>query len=74
MIKDFIKENWILLLAVLYVLSPIDIIPDVIPIFGATDDAGVVLIELARRFSEHMKSDAEPKEEKDEKPESEVST
>ncbi len=33
--------------ALLYVLSPIDIIPDMIPVVGLTDDALVVLICLA---------------------------
>ena len=33
---------------VLYVLSPIDLIPDVIPVFGVLDD--VVLVPLAVRF------------------------
>jgi uncharacterized membrane protein YkvA (DUF1232 family) len=31
------------LLAALYVLSPIDAIPDVIPVLGWTDDSAVVL-------------------------------
>jgi uncharacterized membrane protein YkvA (DUF1232 family) len=36
------------LLLVLYVISPIDFIPDVIPIIGVMDD--IVLIPLAIRF------------------------
>jgi uncharacterized membrane protein YkvA (DUF1232 family) len=35
-------------LMVLYVVSPIDLIPDVIPFFGVLDD--VVLVPLAIRF------------------------
>ena len=35
-------------LIVLYVLSPVDLIPDVIPFFGAVDD--LVLVPLAIRF------------------------
>lgn len=34
------------LLAVLYVLSPIDILPDVIPALGVTDDVGVFILAL----------------------------
>ena len=35
-------------LIVLYVVSPIDLIPDVIPVFGVVDD--LVLVPLAIRF------------------------
>jgi len=39
----------LLVLSVLYVLSPIDIIPDVIPFFGEVDDL-VVVIAVCRLF------------------------
>ena len=35
------KENWIVLilvLALLYIISPVDVIPDVIPVAGWADD------------------------------------
>ena len=35
-------------LIVLYVISPIDLIPDVIPVIGVMDD--IVLVPLAMRF------------------------
>jgi uncharacterized membrane protein YkvA (DUF1232 family) len=47
----------LLLLAVLYVVSPIDAIPDVIPVIGWLDDIGVLglaatmLINDARTFA-----------------------
>jgi uncharacterized membrane protein YkvA (DUF1232 family) len=51
---------------VLYVLSPIDLIPDVIPIFGVLDD--IVLVPLAIRWllgrlPAHLRADigAEPR-------------
>jgi uncharacterized membrane protein YkvA (DUF1232 family) len=40
------KEDWkrviIALLAIIYVLSPLDLIPDVIPVVGWLDDLGVL--------------------------------
>lgn len=40
--------KWGTLLIVLYVLSPIDLVPDFIPVLGVLDD--IVLVPLAIRF------------------------
>jgi uncharacterized membrane protein YkvA (DUF1232 family) len=32
---------WVLVLAILYIISPIDLIPDAIPVIGWVDDAAV---------------------------------
>lgn len=34
------------LLAILYLLSPIDVLPDVIPLVGQLDDIGILLIAI----------------------------
>lgn len=47
----FLKENWFLILAIIYVFSPIDLIPEFVPIFGSFDDGGILLVELIRRIS-----------------------
>lgn len=41
-----LSNKLIPLLAVIYVLSPVDIIPDLIPALGVTDDVGVFLVAL----------------------------
>jgi uncharacterized membrane protein YkvA (DUF1232 family) len=47
----FMKENWPSLLALIYVLSPIDLIPEaLIPVVGYADDVVIVGIELFRRW------------------------
>ena len=39
-----------LLLAVLWMLSPIDLIPDAVPLFGVVDDVGVTLLTAGLLF------------------------
>ncbi len=58
----FIKTNFILILSIIYVLSPIDIIPEALlgPI-GIIDDAGVVLLmggQLIWKYIQQSKVDA----------------
>ncbi len=56
--KEFLKKNWLLVVALVYVLSPIDIIPDVVPLVGQTDDAAVVLLEIIKRYSEYKRENS----------------
>ncbi len=39
--RDHGFVNFILIMALLYILSPIDLIPDVIPVVGCADDLAV---------------------------------
>lgn len=48
--KNFVKENWLLILAILYLIFPIDLIPDIIPALGMGDDASLLIIEIIRRI------------------------
>jgi len=49
--EKFLKKNWLLIVGLLYLIAPIDLIPDIIPIVGTMDDAGLLLIELVRRWN-----------------------
>ncbi len=46
----FIRENWLIILSAIYIVSPFDIIPDFIVGMGLTDDiavvAGNILVKL----------------------------
>jgi len=46
----FLRENWLLLLAIAYLIFPIDAIPDIVPIGGLGDDAFLIALELGRRW------------------------
>lgn len=46
----FIRENWLIILSAIYIVSPFDIIPDFVVGMGLTDDiavvAGNILVKL----------------------------
>lgn len=57
-LSRFLNQNWITILAIFYVLSPIDLIPEAfIPVAGIADDAVVVLLELIRKWYLFSKTD-----------------
>ena len=50
------KKNWFLVVALIYLLSPVDFIPDVIPALGASDDVLVLLATLFIKYRQHFKN------------------
>lgn len=54
-------DKWLLIIAAIYCLSPIDIIPDVVPIVGILDDLLVVLLAL-RQMSNKTAADSPMKD------------
>ena len=46
----FIKSNWLLILAIIYILLPVDLIPDWIPIVGKADDVTLIVISLIKSY------------------------
>ncbi len=55
-LKAFLKENWMLVAAVVYILFPIDFIPDFLPALGLTDDLGALLMAIVVRYTQHKRS------------------
>lgn len=56
------KVKGMMLLAILYLLSPIDLIPDAIPVFGMVDDVVIVpaaIAALMRLLPYGVRSDCE---------------
>lgn len=50
-----IKKNWWLLLVVLYLILPLDIIPDVILPFGLADDLLLVILSAIKAHRANKK-------------------
>lgn len=53
--KTFLKKNILLIIAVIYLLLPIDLIPDRLPLVGNLDDATLFVIALIRKYIEWKK-------------------
>lgn len=54
-IKKFFKENWLLVVAILYLILPTDLLPDIIPIIGKLDDSSIMVLELIKRYIDSKK-------------------
>ena len=59
--RRFFKDNWALLLAMLYVLVPIDILPDFLPGLGWTDDLGALVLAFVIKFLQHLQREKQKK-------------
>ena len=55
-IKRFLKENWMLILAIFYLMFPVDILPDIVPILGVGDDALVLIGSLLIKYAKFKKT------------------
>lgn len=58
-IKQFFKNNWVLIFAILYLILPADLLPDILPVLGKLDDTSIFVIELARRLMTQTKNEQE---------------
>lgn len=48
--KTFFEKNWLLILAIAYLILPIDLIPDAIPVLGNLDDSALLIINLIQKY------------------------
>ena len=55
----FLKKYWIFILAVVYIIVPTDLIPDVVPLFGSLDDSVLVILGLLKRYLDYRKEKKE---------------
>ncbi len=53
------KPALLILAGILYLLSPIDLIPDCIPLFGTLDDLGVIAFLIQRYNAYKQQADAQ---------------
>ena len=51
----FLKKYWIFILAIIYILLPVDLVPDVIPFFGGMDDSTMVILGLVKQYLDAKK-------------------
>lgn len=54
--RNFLQENWLLIVVILYIILPIDLIPDRVPLFGTLDDAGLLLVHILTEYAKWKKN------------------
>lgn len=54
-IKRFFKDNWLLVVAIVYLIIPVDFLPDIIPVLGKLDDSSIMVLELIKRYLDSKK-------------------
>jgi len=51
---SFLKQNWVTILVLWYLVMPFDLIPEgIFPVVGELDDGVVVILEIVRRWREY---------------------
>lgn len=61
MFGEFVKKKWPILVALLYLILPIDIISDAIPFVGNVDDSIVLLAGVIKQYIDFQKENKEEK-------------
>ncbi len=53
--KNFFARKWPYIFVILYILFPIDLIPDALPILGNVDDSVLLVASLLKEYIEYRK-------------------
>jgi len=53
--KNFFARKWPYIFVILYILFPIDLIPDALPILGNVDDSVLLIASLLKEYIEYRK-------------------
>jgi len=48
--RSFFQENWLLILVLLYIILPVDLIPDRTPVVGTLDDGALLLLNIILEY------------------------
>jgi len=48
--NTFLSRNWLLIVAIIYLILPFDLIPDAIPVLGSLDDTALLIINLIQKY------------------------
>jgi uncharacterized membrane protein YkvA (DUF1232 family) len=56
---SFLKNNWYSIFVLIYLISPLDFIPDEVPFIGSVDDASVLFLDLIRQYLSFKKGDVQ---------------
>lgn len=55
-VKNFLSKNWFFIIIAIYVLVPLDLVPDSLPFIGNLDDTGLLVVEIIRRYADYKRS------------------
>ncbi len=65
-IKKFTKKHWFTIFTLIYIISPIDLIPEILGPMGLIDDGGFLFIEIINLIAKHRKKHKEEEKLEDE--------
>lgn len=53
--KKFLENYWLFILSIIYIILPVDLIPDIIPFLGGLDDSALVILGLIKQYLDYKK-------------------